>query len=51
VKRCPNPSGGADSEIEIRQIAEVEDFGENMTPELREQERRLSEAVATKAGR
>ncbi|MFC3943677.1 YciI family protein [Pseudomonas gingeri NCPPB 3146 = LMG 5327] len=40
VKRCPNPMAG-DSEIEIRQIFEAEDFGEAFTPELREQEERL----------
>ena len=40
VKRCPNPFDG-DSEIEIRQIFEAEDFGEAFTPELREQEERL----------
>ena len=40
VKRCPNPMPG-DSEIEIRQIFEAEDFGESFTPELREQEERL----------
>jgi len=40
VKRCPNPMV-SDSEIEIRQIFEAEDFGENFTPELREQEEHL----------
>jgi len=40
VKRCPNPTG-ADSEIEIRQIFEAEDFGAEFTPELRAQEDRL----------
>lgn len=40
VKRCPNPMLG-DSEIEIRQIFEAEDFGEAFTPELRAQEERL----------
>jgi hypothetical protein len=37
VKRCPNPHQG-DSEIEIRQVFEVEDFGPQLTPELRQQE-------------
>ena len=41
IKRCPNPMPGEDSEIEIRQIYEMEDFGEALTPELREQEERL----------
>jgi len=40
VKRCPNPTG-AESEIEIRQVFEPEDFGAELTPELREQEARL----------
>jgi hypothetical protein len=40
VKRCPNPMPG-ESEIEIRQIFEADDFGEAFTPELREQEERL----------
>jgi hypothetical protein len=45
VKRCPNPMPG-DSEIEIRQIFEAEDFGEALTPELREQEDRLRAQMA-----
>ena len=40
VKRCPNPMEG-ESELEIRQIFEAEDFGAEFTPELREQEERL----------
>src|SRR2546421_6894016 len=40
VKRCPNPMPG-ESEIEIRQVFEAEDFGKEFTPELREQEDRL----------
>ena len=40
VKRCPNPMP-TESEIEIRQIFEAEDFGAEFTPELREQEDRL----------
>jgi len=40
VKRCPNPHN-EDSEIEIRQIFEEEDFGAEFTPELRAQEERL----------
>jgi hypothetical protein len=41
VKRCPNPMPGTDAEIEIRQVFEADDFGAEMTPELREQEERL----------
>ena len=40
VKRCPNPMTG-ESEIEIRQVFEADDFGAEFTPELREQEERL----------
>jgi len=45
VKRCPNPHVG-DSEIEIRQIFEAEDFGAEFTPELRAQEERLRAQAA-----
>jgi hypothetical protein len=45
VKRCPNPMPG-DSEIEIRRIYEAADFGDALTPELREQEKRLRAKVS-----
>ena len=48
AKRCPNPSG-EEGEIEIRQVAELEEFGDSFTPELREQERRIGEAMAANA--
>lgn len=44
VKRCPNPMPG-ESEIEIRQVFEADDFGAEFTPELREQEERLRAKV------
>ena len=47
VKRCPNPMPG-DSEIEIRQIFEAEDFGAEFTPELREQEERIRARISSK---
>jgi hypothetical protein len=47
VKRCPNPMKG-ESEIEIRQVFEAEDFGAEFTPELREQEERLRAQMAAK---
>ena len=47
VKRCPNPTG-AESEIEIRQVFEADDFGAEFTPELREQEERLRSQVAAR---
>jgi hypothetical protein len=52
AKRCPNPMEG-ESEIEIRQVFDAEDFGEALTPELRQQEERLraqSEQQQRKAG-
>jgi hypothetical protein len=45
VKRCPNPFEG-ESEIEIRQVFEPEDFGAEFTPELREQEERQRKQMA-----
>jgi hypothetical protein len=47
VKRCPNPME-SDSEIEIRQVFEAEDFGAEFTPELRAQEEHLRAAIAGK---
>jgi hypothetical protein len=47
VKRCPNPHN-EDTEIELRQVFEAEDFGPEFTPELREQEERLRAKVARK---
>jgi hypothetical protein len=40
VKRVPMPMASGEAEIEIRQVFEAEDFGEEFTPELREQEER-----------
>ncbi len=45
LKRCPNPFPG-ESEVELRQVFEAEDFGAEFTPELREQEERLREKIA-----
>ena len=47
VKRCPNPFEG-ESEIEIRQVFEADDFGPELTPELRDQEERVRKQVAVK---
>ncbi len=47
VKRCPNPMAG-ETEVEIRRIFEAEDFGAELTPELREQEERLRAQAAAK---
>jgi hypothetical protein len=48
MKRCPNPFEEGESEIEIRQIFAMEDFGAELTPELREQEERLREQAAAR---
>ncbi|HEY3916940.1 MAG TPA: YciI family protein [Stellaceae bacterium] len=47
VKKCPNPFEG-ESEIEIRQIFASEDFGDNLTPAVKEQEERLRAQGAAK---
>lgn len=47
VKRCPNPMPG-ESEIEIRQVFEAEDFRVEFTPELRDQEERLRTGITSK---
>ncbi|HMG71522.1 MAG TPA: YciI family protein [Gemmatimonadaceae bacterium] len=51
VKRAPNPMPGKESEIEIRQVFEAEDFGAEFTPELRAQEERLGKQMAANAKR
>jgi hypothetical protein len=48
VKRCPNPHN-EDSEIEIRQVFEFEDFGPELTPELRDQEESVRAKATTNA--
>jgi len=47
VKRIPNPDG-AETEVEIRQVFEAEDFGPELTAEAREQERRLRAELASR---
>ena len=47
LKRCPNPMPG-ESEVEIRPVYEMTDFGENFTPEAREKEERLRKNIAAK---
>jgi hypothetical protein len=49
MKRSPNPFPGTESEIEIRQIFEAEDFGAEFTPELRAEEERQREQMARNA--
>jgi hypothetical protein len=49
VKRCPNPHD-EETEVEIRQVFEADDFGAEFTPELREREERLRDQVAARRG-
>ncbi len=51
VKRCPNPFPNKESEIEIRQVFEADEFGEEFTPELRKQEERIGKQMAANAKR
>ena len=51
VKRCPNPFPGTESEIEIRQVFEAEDFGPAMTPEIKEIEERVGQQMDANAKR
>ena len=47
ARRCPNPTG-EESQLEIRQVFAMEDFGDAMTPELRAQEERLYAEITKK---
>ena len=49
VKRCPRPFEHGDCEIEVRRVFEVEDFGAEFTPELREAEERLCAQIGNGA--
>jgi hypothetical protein len=48
VKRIPNPTGD-ESEVEIRQVFEMDDFGAELSPELRQREERLRAQVTSKS--
>jgi hypothetical protein len=45
VRRCPDPMPGEESEIEVRPVFEAEDFGKELTPELRAQEDKLRDEI------
>jgi hypothetical protein len=48
VKRAPDPMPGTEGVIEIRPVFEADDFGDELTPELREKEERLRREVEAK---
>jgi len=48
VKRAPNPMPGTESEIEIRQVFEADDFAEALTPELKQAEEKLRAQAGVK---
>ena len=48
AKRCPNPMPGEDSDLEIRPVFEMEDFGDAMPPDLRERETQLLRSLDKK---
>lgn len=50
MKRCPDPMPGEESEVELRPLFEMEDFGEELTPDLREQEDRLRTELERQQG-
>jgi hypothetical protein len=45
VRRCPDPMPGEESELEIRQVFEADDFGEEYTPELRARDEKLRDEI------
>ncbi len=51
VRRCPHPMPGEDTEIEIRPLYEVEDFGDAFPPELREREERMRVEIERQQGK
>ncbi|HET9620766.1 MAG TPA: YciI family protein [Kofleriaceae bacterium] len=51
AQRCPDPSPGEDAQIEIRPFFAMEDFGAELTPELREREARMREEIERQHGK
>ena len=49
VKRCPNPMN-MESDVDIRPIFEAEDFGAELTPEVREREKRMRSQIEKQSG-
>ena len=50
ARRAPNPHFGGDTHIEVRQVFAAEDFGDALTPELREAEERMREETKARHG-
>jgi hypothetical protein len=46
AKRCPDPMPGEEAVLELRPVYEIEDFGENVTPEVRERDARLRAEIS-----
>jgi hypothetical protein len=51
ARRCPDPMPGEKAELEIRPVFEAEDFGKELTPELREREERLRAEIEKRASK
>jgi hypothetical protein len=50
ARRCPEPMPGEEAVLEIRPLLEMEDFGDNVTPEVRERNLRLQRELEKRAG-
>jgi hypothetical protein len=50
ARRCPDPMPGEEAELEIRPLFELDDFGTNVTPEVRERNERLQAELDKRAG-
>jgi hypothetical protein len=51
ARRCPDPMPGEEAELEIRPVFEIDDFGENVTPEVRARNERMQAELDKRAGR
>jgi hypothetical protein len=49
ARRCPDPMPGEEAELELRPLLEMEDFGDNATPEVRERNQRLQSEIESRA--
>jgi hypothetical protein len=51
VKRCPDPMPGEEAVIEIRPLFELDDFGDAVTPELREKDAAMRNEIERRHGK